>query len=685
MADIIDVNIGDSTLEVFWQDEVELNLDMALMYIKSGEAEIQDYVDNVSKPEISNYVETEAKPLVSQIVEEIAEPTVAEYIETTVKPEIDEYVEDKKPELQAYVTQASGYADDSQASAEASAASAAEALISANNAQTSETNAKTYENNALSSKNAAASSATSASNYANNSKIWGEGTDAQVQALGGEKSAKGWAEASTNLDYTNITNCITKIPQDIKLELADKKLYLSIGSKVYDGNGLLKTITEQTNQNYNITAGTRIFLYEIERNTILSFSANRLASGDSLPADNTNCDIFYLTSDKKVYIYLNSVWSANAGYSFPICIATTDGVGVTSIDQVFNGFVYIGSIIFALPGVEGLIPNGRNTDGSLNNIKHIINNVYKSGATVANQNLSFSINSGGWINYGTYELTEDNYLNPSFGEKTSDFVCGTFSTDSTGRITSFNPKTVFHAADYQDVPKLATDNTFTGDNTFVNRPLFNSEILMADTTGTAPDNPPSKSQAYGTLRWLVKATKGATGGYGGGQELWRMQPVINSLGRFYVVASYQYGTSKPAFFDFGCNADGSNPYFKTITPATTDNSTKAATTAFVNNFITNLSSTVGSGYVYIGNLLVQWGTSGKLSNTSKYITYPKPFANTSYSLFVSGKADDSETALGKIPTIGRTIYTTGFTMNTNGWSGSYYSYIGYWLAIGQRG
>ena len=78
MADIIDVNIGDQVLEVYWQDEVELNLDMNLMYIKSGQKEIQDYVDNVSKPEIDNYIETQAKPIVAEVVTQIAEPTVNE-------------------------------------------------------------------------------------------------------------------------------------------------------------------------------------------------------------------------------------------------------------------------------------------------------------------------------------------------------------------------------------------------------------------------------------------------------------------------------------------------------------------------------------------------------------------------------------------------------------------------------
>ena len=144
MADIIDVNIGDSTLEVFWQDEVELNLDLNLMYIKSGQKEIQDYVENVSKPEIDNYIETEAKPIVA----EVAEPTINEYIENTTKPAIDEYFNEKKPEIENLVNQAGKYANNAQTSAEASSTSAAAAKTSETNAKTSETNAKTSETNA---------------------------------------------------------------------------------------------------------------------------------------------------------------------------------------------------------------------------------------------------------------------------------------------------------------------------------------------------------------------------------------------------------------------------------------------------------------------------------------------------------------------------------------------------------
>ena len=65
--------------------------------------------------------------------------------------------------------------------------------------------------------------------------------------------------------------------------------------------------------------------------------------------------------------------------AFPICIITGQNIGgvdtTVSIDQVFNGFGYIGSTVFALPGVKGLIPDGRNTDGTLKNMPVTVSSV----------------------------------------------------------------------------------------------------------------------------------------------------------------------------------------------------------------------------------------------------------------------------------------------------------------------
>ena len=57
----------------------------------------------------------------------------------------------------------------------------------------------------------------------------------------------------------------------------------------------------------------------------------------------------------------------------PIAIVSSRGVDdkFASIDQVFNGFGYIGSTVFALPGVKVQIPNGRNEDGTYSFIEKI--------------------------------------------------------------------------------------------------------------------------------------------------------------------------------------------------------------------------------------------------------------------------------------------------------------------------
>jgi hypothetical protein len=176
---IIDANIADgATIEVYWQDEVSLDVDVALMYVKSGQKEIDTYVQNVSKPDINNYIETEAKPIVSEVVVNIAEPTVYEYIENTVKPDIDEFTnsrldtynsnaeektltfntnydsklsafnsnaDEKIATVNAGATLATEQAIIATTQAETATTSALSASQSASNAKTSETNAKNSE------------------------------------------------------------------------------------------------------------------------------------------------------------------------------------------------------------------------------------------------------------------------------------------------------------------------------------------------------------------------------------------------------------------------------------------------------------------------------------------------------------------------------------------------------------
>lgn len=105
------------------------------------------------------------------------------------------------------------------------------------------------------------------------------------------------------------------------------------------------------------------------------------------------------------------------------------------------------------------------------------------------------------------------------------------------------------------------------------------------------------------------------------------------------------------------------------TQSVSDNSTRIATTAFVNSFITNLSSTLGSGYVYVGNLLIQWGTWNEGTTT-----FPKPFANTNYGMAILGgyTANAADNWI-------KSASTTGFTAQKKT------DRITKYITIGQRG
>ena len=240
-----------------------------------------------------------------------------------------------------------------------------------------------------------------------------------------------------------------------------------------------------------------------------------------------------------------STWTS--GWSFPICIIHGDGTQISNIDQVFNGFGYIGSAIFALPGVKGLIPNGRNADGSLKNIEFQVSNVVVQTNTYLNRDYEWFIYNNGskteigypqissrtqptgnyqqWYNFETNQSynTVTGTASIRFSTPVLRFVVG-----SDSRITSFTPKTAFHAVDWNELdekisnfaPKitavsetsgtvmLAVNKIYTmsisGATTFtlptsVDTTVFNQIKVMATVTGTP-------TITWGTTNFFNKTT-----------------------------------------------------------------------------------------------------------------------------------------------------------------------------------
>lgn len=267
-------------------------------------------------------------------------------------------------------------------------------------------------------------------------------------------------DKSTAVNYNNISNCITYIPQDIKLELNNGTLTLKAGSKVYIPNGPsvfdIKNITTDVS---TTTTGDGTIFYGLHSNGSLA-RYNQTFSGSSQP-ESKDLNVWYDTTNNIVKRYSAVASSWQDGFSLPIAKITISGGQITSIDQVFNGFGYIGSTVYALPGVKGLIPNGRNADGSLKNIEKVITKVAITTNLGSTDTRNITLYNDGNIGHPKLSgyLPDENFFwikkNDGTGYIKGSMMCVGPVEYSSGKITSFTPKTAFHAVDYNDAVKYS--------------------------------------------------------------------------------------------------------------------------------------------------------------------------------------------------------------------------------------
>lgn len=180
-------------------------------------------------------------------------------------------------------------------------------------------------------------------------------TDTNQQVLSNDGTNLSWR--NEQVGYNQITNCITEIPQDIKLEINNGIITLKAGSKVYNGNGVLKTTTTDISRvNANYDGQVLIALSKDFDVLFTGFVPGETVS--ELPTSTASFKIYYNTTDKKCYLDTTDGWQE---CSLPIALGTSTVSSWVSIDQVFNGFGFVGSTIFALPGIKGLSPNGNDS------------------------------------------------------------------------------------------------------------------------------------------------------------------------------------------------------------------------------------------------------------------------------------------------------------------------------------
>ena len=253
---------------------------------------------------------------------------------------------------------------------------------------------------------------------------------------------------SKDLFFSYTSNCLTNISQDIKLELNNGTLILKSGSKVYvpNGDGVFDTVTTTQDLSITISGDGQKFIYKNPGNYINYQAITTSVSGTTDSLSGTPWHLWYDTTNNVINRYGADGTTAMPGQSLPIAIVTVSGGTISSIDQVFNGFGYIGSTVFVLPTVKALAPNGRNADGTLKNTTITATDVSIKTSTTVGSSMILRLYNENILDWDTNSNTYNSALNYNVSNTaTPDNCCyvGTITTTTNGQITTFNIKNVF--------------------------------------------------------------------------------------------------------------------------------------------------------------------------------------------------------------------------------------------------
>ena len=326
-------------------------------------------------------------------------------------------------------------------------------------------------------------------------------------------------EIKSTVIEKHATNCLTEVPQHINLELSSGTLTLKAGTKLYipAGSGIFREVTisnDVTHTNTSGFVGKCLVCYTESGNYILtagvdtdsSSGANWTATSPNNMRYNTAANLIKWTTDT------GSTWS-NDTFSFPLGVVTVDGAnGITSIDQIFNCLGYIGSTVFVFPGIKGYIPNGYNSDGTLNNTPFETASVLTTNAGYNNHAEVYSITKSAMVVSQYYASQNDKptttgtlWYKPvenkmyrvqndsSVLESNSCVAVKTFR-DSNGKITTFNPVGVLRLSENSgassglggnDMPsKSYIDLTLGASGSSYTAPADGYVVFASNTTGT---------------------------------------------------------------------------------------------------------------------------------------------------------------------------------------------------------
>jgi len=521
-------------------------------------------------------------------------------------------------------------------------AKAGEATTSAANASNSATSAYNSATAAASSAVNAGNSANIAGTHATNAEIWAEGTDAQVAGLGGEKSSKGWAQKAkewvesigTVLHYKGSVATYADLPTtgqeigDMYNVLADGSNYAWDGSDWDDLSGIVDLSAYRTAAEQDIIDATFATPSDIGDATI-TITQGGVTKGT-----------FTANASSDVTIELD----AGGGGS-----ATWGSIGGTLSNQTD-----LQNALDAKANSASLATVA--TSGSYNDLLNkptipTVNNatltIQKNGTTVN----TFTANASSNVTANITVPTNTNELTNGAG-----FITGINSSDVTAALgyTPANDSNVVKTSGAQTIAgvKTFTDSIkeqLTTSNTSAQYP---KPYQIKDTSLDLTVNP-SYLKSYDFIVFDKNNYEGCN---------LNLRYLTNGAATAQITAKTRNNDNSgyiQGSIGVTVNKDGTMSTFAP-TPATSDNSTKIATTAFVNNWVTANTSEVAvvveseeSGYhgwrIWSNGWVEQWGaTTVTAANAWQDVTLDKPYASNVYQVVACTSGTNTSIGLCKV-------------------------------------
>ncbi len=233
----------------------------------------------------------------------------------------------------------------------------------------------------------------SASVYADNANVWAEGTDADVQELGGVHSAKGWAEVAASGQIQSDWSQSDNTQKDfIKNKPTIPAAQIQSDWSQSDNTALdyiknKPTIPVATDVKINNTSIISGGVADIVTNSAYDASSNKIATMDDLPSTSglANTELSNLTTTGKNVI--GGIWKPK----FSV-LSMTNGVNSFTMDlssylpndnQAYEVFVFIiatrnsANARFAIGTVENPVTNHSRGNGNFQLYGEVINNSTK--------------------------------------------------------------------------------------------------------------------------------------------------------------------------------------------------------------------------------------------------------------------------------------------------------------------